>query len=252
MQVIARIVLFLFKYFSLFYYVGKKPGKEVMFSFGKDVTFYTRRGSNDAFILFEVWKKDCYKASIIERGSIVVDIGAHIGAYSILAAKKGAKVIAYEADSDNYRFLVKNLRKNSLTSVIARNKAVSSKNGTITFYVNKKGTGLNSIHAYSSGLGKSEVASVDLHKVLTENKLDKIDVLKIDTEGAEYSILLNARREDLRRIKLMVFEYHDYIDHGHKCAELKKMLRDNGFSVRTISPWHTQLMKSGVILAKRI
>ncbi len=252
MQMLARFVLFVFRYFSLLYYIGKKPGKECYFYFGKDVAFCTRRGSNDAFVLFEIWKNDCYRASIIEKGSIVVDIGAHIGAYSILAARKGAKVVAYEADRGNYGLLVKNLRKNGLDSVTARNKAVSSKNGAITFYVSKEGTGLNSIHAYSSGMEKSEVESVNLHRVFTENKLKRIDVLKIDTEGAEYDILLNAKKEDLRRVCSIVFEYHDYIAHGHKCSELVKMLQANGFSVRAISPWYTRLVKSGVILAQRV
>ncbi len=234
------------------YYIGKVgSGNIALLRFG-NASFFAKRGTVDAIPLQEIWGFNCYDNASLRQGDIVVDIGAHIGGYSVKAAKQCAKVIAYEASPSNYELLVKNLAINGCHNVKAYNAAVASKNGTVKLFLDPKGTALNSIyHAPSSG-EKITVNSVNLHTVFTRNKLKMIDVLKLDVEGAEYDILLHARAADLRKIRTIVMEYHDFLDHCHNKNELKALLISNGFSVKETSPWFVPLfLKKGELFATR-
>lgn len=253
MRFFTRLVLFLMKIILPFYYIGaKKANGMACLSFKNGVTFEARVKTQDAMVLNEVWKHSCYERAPVAFGDVVVDIGAHIGGYTVLVAKKGATVFSYEPELGNYSLLTRNVVANNCQSVKLYNRAVSSGKGTVILNVDIKGTGLHSLYQSTSACKKTEVASVSLHDVITMNHLKKIQVLKIDTEGAEYDILLPARSSDLAKIQTVILEYHDYFNHSHNKNELEVLLRNNGFTVQDISPWYQQfLMKSGILLATR-
>ena len=124
---------------------------------------------------------------IIEEGMTVVDIGAHIGYYTLIAAnlvgEKG-KVYAFEPEPENYSLLVKNIEINGYKNVVPVKKAVSNKIGTTKLFL-----GTAALHSIidSEGNKKSiEVQTTTLDDFF--NKNEKIDVIKIDAEGAEYMI----------------------------------------------------------------
>ena len=71
---------------------------------------------------------------MIKEGDIVIDIGAHIGYYTLLFSKlvgKTGKVFAFEAHPDNFTLLKQNVETNGYTNVVVENKAVSNYNGKI-------------------------------------------------------------------------------------------------------------------------
>lgn len=255
MWLIAVIYNSLLKFIAPFPYIGTgRIGEFAVLRFGKEATFLARPNSLDALAIHEIWKSHSYDEVEIKKGDIVVDIGAHVGGYAVLAAKHGADVVAYEAEPQTYALLMKNLKMNNCESVKSYNIAVSSKNGQLIFYADNKDTILNSIYYYphSSSSKEIKVPSVSLHELFVRNKLKRIDVLKIDVEGAEYDILLSALPEDLRKIRAIIMEYHDFLGHGHNKTELISLLRGSGFKVQERMPWLKRvLLKQGNILAVR-
>lgn len=251
MWFVSKALFAVGKVIAPFYYIGKeKDCKFTLLKFDNAI-FLARTNSTDALVLHEIWKLKCYDAASVGKG-LVVDIGAHIGGYTIKAAKSGATVISYEAAPDNYELLKANMRLNQCKKAKAYNIAVSSKTGTLTLHTDAK---LSSIHTVCSDdyfKQSVTVPATDLHGIFVANKLAKIDVLKIDTEGAEYDILLPAKKQDLLKIKTIILEYHDFMGHGHSCKEIKSFLEANGFTVSYTSPsWQRAVFKAGNMLAVR-
>ncbi len=131
----------------------------------------------------------CIKNNL-KPGSIFIDIGANYGFYSVLAAKAGARVISYEPDDTSLRRLRTNLWLNRARAEV-REAAVSDHEGTIAFYITKKGSGLNSTRAdvLKTVATKKEVP--------TEPCRDYYDLCKIDVEGAELSVLKGMQHKGL-------------------------------------------------------
>ena len=252
MWFITKIVNNLLKLIAPLYYVGKEHANGIAAVRFGNVMFQARHNSLDAFALYEIWRYKSYSEAEIRRDDVVVDIGANIGGYAVLAAKSGARVFAYEPVPETYQLLSKNIIINNCHTVKSYNVAVGSKIGELTLNVNPQAAGLDSIYHTFSSTEKIKVPSIDLHEIFVQNKLKKIDVLKIDVEGAEYDILLNARSSDMRKVRTITMEYHDFLDHGHNKKELIRFLRSNGFEVQLRIPWIVdKLLREGKILAVR-
>lgn len=126
-----------------------------------------------------------------KEGDVFVDIGAHIGKYTIQAAKKigdSGKVVAVEAHPENYRYLLKNISENDLQNrVIAYNLAACDKAKKLRLFIGDAG-GHHSI-IKNFGKGYIEVQGYPLDWIIDKLKIDKVDWIKIDVEGAECSVL---------------------------------------------------------------
>ena len=147
-----------------------------------------------------------------------IDIGANIGAFSLLASKKFRKVIAMEANIDSVVSMKKILRRENITNVYVVNRAVHNFSGEfINMYKIDEGgqehSGncstevINSNNNNYSIIGKPEsVETINLEDVLHIANSNYIDYMKIDCEGAEYNFLLN---KDLSTIFCIIGEYHE-------------------------------------------
>src|SRR5258706_10907179 len=94
--------------------------------------FYLRVGTSDKLILWVIWKRKEYfdKRLSIHPDDIVLDLGAHIGLFSVYASKKAlkGKIYAFEANPDNYKLLLKNINLNKLKNVTTKHVAVTNHN----------------------------------------------------------------------------------------------------------------------------
>lgn len=189
--------------------------------------FLIRGNIFDAGIIREVVIQDYYHIEQIKRGYTIVDIGGSVGAFSILAAKKAEKVFVYEPFPDNYSIIKKNISLNKLKNVIPFRTAVYSKNGKIKLFVEKENLGGHSLYGNSDNF--IEIKTTTLKGIFDSNHLDKIDLLKMDCEGAEYDILLNTPKSYLRKINKLYMEHHSV--KGHSLEQLKQLLEKNGFRV---------------------
>jgi FkbM family methyltransferase len=148
-------------------------------------------------------------------GEIHLDVGAQIGSYTLMAASSGAIVYSLEPDSNNRRFLTRNLNINNLKANIIKYGAWNKKD-TLAF---------RSHDAISSIKGVSEVASTHpaldrivvntIDNLVNELGINRIDVIKMDIEGAEIEAIEGAEKTiKLHRPVLMIEAYH--IRNGEK------------------------------------
>lgn len=168
------------------------------------------RNLMDIWTIKEVVFDNCYqKFRKIKKNDVVIDIGASIGDFSILAEKQGAKKIyAIEMDKKAMSFMKKNIKLNKAKNIIILNKKINSLN-----YIFKK------------------------------NKIKTCDFLKIDCEGSEYEIIKNTSPTILKKVKYIAFEIHLFNEKMEKnYLILKNKLLNNAFRLKEIeNPVHNYL-----------
>src|SRR5918996_3920552 len=135
-----------------------------------------------------------------KQGDIVVDIGAHIGRYTIIASKRvGAqgKVVAIEAHPGNFEMLNRNIKLNQLTNVIPLNYAVYSKETKIKLYLPEVESGYTIYNTIMSNRARTEDKFVEVNAntldyILQSKGITDVNWVKIDVEGAEFEVLKGA------------------------------------------------------------
>ncbi len=196
--------------------------------------FRVRPELNELGTVDDIFVRGEYKtaAYTIGEGAIVLDIGANIGAFSLFAAHRGARVYAYEPTPGTYARLRKNIELNNVTQrVTALQNAVAGNAGKRELFLHPAVSGANTIAPYREHLDFVEsgkgvlVEAVTLDDVFKANGIGQCDFLKLDCEGAEFEILRAASRETLARIRHIAMEYH------RDPAELRRILRAAGFEV---------------------
>jgi FkbM family methyltransferase len=170
----------------------------------------------------------------VEENSIVLDIGAHIGAFAASAARAapGVTVFAFEPAPDNFALLSRNMVQNGLlSSVKLRQSAVSGAGGPRQLHL-WGSPAEYSLHIVRPGSEQLPVPSVTLADILDEHALGTVDLLKMDCEGAEYEILGAAGGEVLGRVRRIAMEAH-LLDSSRTPRLLVAFLETQGFVVRT-------------------
>jgi len=187
----------------------------------------------------EVCIEDHYNFSQLKLGMIIVDIGAHIGTFTLLASKivgEQGKVIAIEPEVHNFEQLKRNLELNRIKNVVPVNVALSDFNDKKDFFITK-GSGCHSFSPMPGEkiIDKIQVNVKTLDTLLQELNISKIDLIKIDAEGAEISVLKGAEKT-LRanpHIKIIVAAEHYPSQVEEVCSFLNKkafktkILKDN-------------------------
>lgn len=130
-------------------------------------------------------------------GDVVIDVGAHIGLYTLRAARDvGAtgKVIAVEPDPQSFLILKDNIAINHLTNVIAVNAALSDTAGQKTFYAatDPSLSGFE-LQAEARTREVKTVRTLTLDELLQNCGISHADWLKIDVEGAELKVLQGGK-----------------------------------------------------------
>lgn len=200
--------------------------------------FVARPYSYDRIVIDEIFMLNSYTRYFdIEDGDIVVDLGAHIGAFSIFAAKKAQTVYSYEPEPINFAILKANIRLNNLeTKIRAYQKAVAGRRGILPLYVNE--TGIASTVSPKLGVRKIFVEAITLGDIFVKEKLPRIDFLKVDIEGAEWEVFnIAAESGYLTRVKKIAMECHSVRD----TSRLINLLETFGFNVRKAPSGHHDL-----------
>ena len=198
------------------------------------ICFHVRGGTDDRHIIFEVLAERIYPVKL-PPGSVVVDIGAQIGCFSVWAAQQGARVLAFEPYPPNFAALERNMRLNGLTDVRLFQVAVSDKREIREMYLPENAThsGRYSLHV-GRRTDSIHVPCFSLGDVIQENRLDRIDLLKIDCQGSEYEIIYGAGADALGRTHAIIAECEVFANHPQwSMHELAGYLRNHGFTVET-------------------
>lgn len=151
-----------------------------------------------------VWEEDELKLfSVISSGaSTFVDIGANIGLYTILAEKCNPKIRSYsfEPAPANARRMNINFKLNNIKNCLIVENAVGDKNGMISFFVPEddsstsvSSTSKDFTSSWHANLKEINVKQTTLDNFVEENKINKIDLIKLDAEYHELKVLTGAK-----------------------------------------------------------
>ncbi len=187
--------------------------------------------STDPTAIREIFIYKTYTKYVpLEKKDIVMDIGAHIGCFSVLAGSIGKKVYAFEPWEESYTLLRINVKNNGLENVECFKKAVTGKNTKyVKFFLHKKWNGCNSTLPVK-GFGESiQVENQNLHEFLENNK---ITFMKMDIEGGEYELVPILVEH---RVPKIVFEVHKV--YGYHPKVLVNLLKEKGYKVLIEKQW---------------
>lgn len=175
----------------------------------------------------------------ITKDSIVVDVGAHIGSFSIMVARSAYKVLAFEPEPNNYQMLKKNVELNHLKNVSIFEMAVSGMSGNQDIYTYQGGSSAD-YSLYKTGMMNikmGRIPAISIEDIIKRGDLPRIDFLKLDCEGAEHDILRNISFETAAKIMGIAMETHSvppefFVDIPFRLKELGfeiKIGRNGGY-----------------------
>ncbi len=209
----------------------------------KGIRLYYREGTEDEKVLGHSFDQDIFFREIPSfrpsRRPVIIDVGAHIGTFSLLCAIKypQAVIYAYEPCFETFRVLEENQKMNGLQRMQISHKAVSGVKGRVKLYHSEENG--NWGHSISKVLSTSfeEVTATTLEQIITDNRIELIDLAKFNCEGAEFDILFNTPPHLIRRIGLGIILYHEDLDAKsgsvERLADLFKKLNFRVVAIRT-------------------
>ena len=176
----------------------------------------------------------------IKVGNIVVDVGANIGLHTLNMARivgNTGQVFAFEPDPSNFKILGKNVKVNNYKNIILEQKAVGDKHGRATLY-HADNPGMHRIFPQTKAKGQVQVELTSLDKYFIDSNLvDKINFIKIDVEGLEFSVLKGMENilKNNKKIKIL-FEFmpKNIMEAGFMPIELLNYLTLHDFKLYCI------------------
>lgn len=250
-------------------HIRSKTSKTVIVKLTKKDKIRINTYGDIAYTLYSkqplIWLGDGFESETIllikkfvKKGDIVFDIGANIGMYSILLSRiigNTGKVYAFEPDPTTAYYLNENLRLNNCQNVVVLQIALSEENGKII--LNKpdgSGDSFNYISKIEDENQKNKaIEAIRLDDFLIANKIDRIDFVKMDIEGAELLCMKGANEIMLAKLRPVIvtevfepwcnrfdytsfellkfisqYEYRitNYDDHQWLCYPNKKMVKE--------------------------
>lgn len=202
------------------------------------VVFETRNGlkislrvnSTDLMALTHVWliQEYHYSEFKIRNDDVILDIGAHIGLFSLHASQfcKNGRIFCFEPIKENFEELEKNIKINNITNIIPFNLAVSNTTKKIKIYLNDDESGHSMFLENSEFV---EVDSISIDDIFVKYGIENCNFLKLDCEGAEYEIIDLLSKNNLKKIEKTVIEYHMADSKPNLLENLKNTLTNNSF-----------------------
>ncbi|MBI4975528.1 FkbM family methyltransferase [Candidatus Peregrinibacteria bacterium] len=214
--------------------------------FGKSLEIEIRSDA-DHSVFEEIFVDRDYKIldDVIKKADCpIVDIGAHIGCFSIYASvlNPSARVFAFEPEEENFKTLKENLKLNSIKNVIAKNLAVYGVSGVRDLYISKDSHNNSFVLREENS---KKVNCVDfgslIERFFVKGGYKFFSLVKMDCEGSEFSIFENFKREWFSFVKVFYIEYHEF------SPEMKKdfiinLLKKNRYEVSVVPSFYDKRM----------
>jgi FkbM family methyltransferase len=234
--------------------VGKKLGELPIF---KKISFYYRLASfqgnkmyvnprdkviTPSILKNGVWEPDETRLfkRVIKKGMIVVDLGANVGWYTLIAAKlvgNNGKVYSFEPDPDNCALLRKNVQINGYENVIVEQKAALDHGRIVKLFLNVDNLGDHRIYDCHDRRKWTFTEGIVLDDYFDDNH-KKIDVIKMDIQGAEMAALVGMDKIIRANDKLKMFiEFSPFLikRSGFSPEAFLNRIAKYGFKIHVIS-----------------
>lgn len=202
----------------------------------KDFEVAYRKGTADENVIAQAFTRDIFFSGVpeyqIADEHIIIDVGAHIGTFSLLASSKvrRGRVYAIEACEDSFNLLRINVALNNAANISVHHIAITDRKGTCRLYHDRRNWG-HSIVSFPSIRSKyyETVTSCTLKDFLERNEIDKCHFMKLNCEGAEFPILLSTPRSVLQRFNIILVLYHCDLWSSNTETDLLSHFQSSGF-----------------------
>ena len=180
-------------------------------------------------ILEEIYLKKVYDPYLLGKTDLtILDVGANIGLTSFFFKDFG-KVYSLEPSKIHFDTLSELIKYNKIENVIPVKVALSNSIGKTRFYHNDNSTMFSMEDKVNNKGDFEEVDTTTLEEFIKVNKIENIDLLKLDTEGSESKIIVSDGFKNVaNKIKVIVGEYHDWTDMNK--IMFKQTFEDLGFT----------------------
>lgn len=181
--------------------------------------------------------------NILKPGNTVIDIGANVGYYTLLAGRcvgANGKVLSFEPSTQIYKQLLNNIALNSNMNIDAKKYAISDSVGLVDFYyAGDNIQGNSSIMASHGGKRMETVKTISFDEIAEMLPLDEVNLIKIDVEGAE-ALVLKALEKHLSKLNPKCVIFLEVSPENIETAD--QMLApfiENGFHIKQIANEYT-------------
>src|SRR6185503_15244135 len=132
----------------------------------------------------DIWLNETYTSNgfDIKSGSIVVDVGANIGLFSLYASKYATKVYSFEPFEPIFNYLSDNLRSNSRSNCSIENVALGEVSGNQALFLHKESTANSLLNVSQEECELVNIACVTIKEAFDANDIKYCDFLKLDCE----------------------------------------------------------------------
>jgi FkbM family methyltransferase len=178
--------------------------------------------------------------SLLRPGQTVLDIGANVGYFTLIAAEAvgpSGRVVAFEPVEENLRLLRDNLRINGLANVEVETSAVADANATERIYLYRKdvNSGMGSLMGSEADVGVEQrsVATTTVDEYLRRARAERVDVIKMDIQGCEGKALdgmLGLLAREAAPVLLWEINPRVLAEYGDSAARLVGLLEERGYS----------------------
>jgi len=201
---------------------------------------FTQNNDGLALSIFKIYEPNQTKIvkKYVHEGDVVIDVGAHVGYYTLLMAQlvgKNGKVYSFEPDPVNFELLKKSVEINGFENVVLIQKAVSDTTEKIKLFLGDNDSAINRIYDAKLGDAKKsiDVESITIDEYFKEN--DKLfNFIKIDSEGSEAKIINGMEKFLTKNRKLiMMTEFFPFLikKSGDEPKQYLKSLENSGFEL---------------------
>ncbi len=210
--------------------------KKIMIS--NEYGLYEVDNISDANLVVSKFDSNMLKWINLNEG-VFIDVGAHVGKYSIRIAKKlnnKGQVVAIEAHPITYGFLEKNKILNKLNNITLLNKGVYNKKEKGKIFSGREGLAASSIIEKNTGHAGSyfNIYLDMLDNIVRDLKLNRVDLLKVDVEGADVEVIEGAIKTIKRFRPKIIIE----ISGEEHLRKISKILNSQNYTSYEIEPWN--------------
>ncbi|MBI1976892.1 MAG: FkbM family methyltransferase [Candidatus Omnitrophica bacterium] len=145
---------------------------------------------------------------IIRPGMTIVDVGANIGYYTLLFARQAGpegRVFSFEPEPAQRAVLLENLDRNGVKNVFVSSSALADRIGCASLWLNEANQGDHRIYDPGDGRRRIEIETTTLDRFLKEKGCEKVDLVKIDVQGAEPRVIQGMKETIQRNPRIILF-----------------------------------------------
>ncbi len=209
---------------------GKKSqGEEIEFNVkGYSNSFTLRNKTSDIPTFYQCIYNEEYNLELNFNPKVIIDLGANIGLTTVFFKKKfpNAKIISVEPESSNFSLLKKNTK--NLDDIVLIQGGIWKRSTNLLIEDNGYGHYGYTVKEINEP-SEDSIPAYGIKDIVDKEKIDSIDILKIDIEGSEKELFQENFEHWLPMVKVLIIELHDRMKPG--CAQsFFKVMSDYNFT----------------------